>query len=70
MVGKAIINSDIGLVVNLRKESNPSSPISERVNVGTNVNVVEKGEEWSKIKNGKKVGYVMNRFLGFKECDD
>ena len=70
MIGKAIINSDIGLVVNVRSKKELTSPVSERVDIGTVVNVVEKDEEWSKIKNGRRVGYVMNRFLVFKELDD
>ena len=46
--------------VRLRKESNTDSEILTLVSSGDEVEVLEKGEEWTKVKHSEFTGYIRN----------
>ena len=52
--------------VNLRKEANWGSDKLCIIKKGTEVQLIEKGDTWSKVKYEDKVGYVNNDYLNFK----
>ena len=64
---KAIVRSDNGSPVNLRKK--PSGDLLDRVPVGSSVDVLGTNErgDWSKVQWGKRVGWMKTDFL---EADD
>lgn len=52
-----------GSYVNLRGTASMSGSVTARVPNGTQVVMVAPGPEWSKVKYGSKVGYVLNYFI-------
>ena len=52
-----------GSTVNLRKTPSLRGALIDRIKLGNVVEITEPGEEWCKIKWGKKTGYMMAKFL-------
>lgn len=60
---QAKVVAQSGGTVNLRKTPSTRGALLERIPLGTIVEIVEPGEEWCKIKVGKRTGYMMAKFL-------
>ncbi len=60
-----IVEEDSSL--NVRSEANADSEIVGRMYRGSSAEVLEKGEEWSKISSGDVEGYVKNEYCVFAE---
>ena len=58
-----IVDSENDKGANLRKKPSIASALVDRLTEGTLVNVLVAGEEWCQVKVGRKIGYVMTRFL-------
>lgn len=56
-----------GAGVNMRAKPSKSGGIITVIKQGTEVQAVEVGEEWSKIKYKDKTGYIMTEYLGEME---
>lgn len=56
-----------GGALNMRKTASSKGTIITRIANGTTVTVVEKGEDWTKIKYNGKTGYVSTQYLEFEE---
>lgn len=56
-----------GKPVNFRKKPGTSAALADRIPVGEQVEVLEKGPAWSFCKWKGRTGYVMTRFLIFGE---
>ena len=52
-----------GKTVNLRKTPSLRGALIDRIPLGTIIEVTQPGEEWCKVKWGKKTGYMMAKFL-------
>ena len=52
-----------GAGVNMRAKASKSGSIVTVIKQGTEVQVVDVGEEWSKIKYKDKTGYIMTEYL-------
>lgn len=52
-----------GLPVKLRTRPDKASVWRYRLDVGTSIEVLEKGNEWCKVKAGNKEGYMMTEFI-------
>ena len=59
---KYIVSPDGGYV-NIRSEASTKSPYIAKAEPGNKVEVLEAGDEWSKVNYAGKVGYVMSKFL-------
>ena len=62
----AIIQADNGGAVKLRQSSDPKRSgysIWEEIPSGTKAEVLQSGENWSRIRVGNRTGWMMNRFL-------
>lgn len=59
---KYIVSPDGGYV-NIRSEASTKSPYIAKAEPGNKVEVLEAGDEWSKVNYTGKVGYVMSKFL-------
>ncbi|MBQ8536919.1 MAG: hypothetical protein IJ461_05880 [Clostridia bacterium] len=64
----ATVRASSGKTVNLRK--NPGGDLLDRVPVGSCVNVLEKGDQWSQIAWEGHMGFMQTRFLDFEEAAD
>ena len=64
----AIVRASSGTSVNMRKE--PGGALVVRVPVGSVVNVLERGGEWSKVAWDGYQGHMQTLFLDFGEADD
>lgn len=54
--------------VNIRAEANEDSEIVGKLYKGAQANILEKGDEWTKISSGSvSEGYVKNNFLAFDD---
>lgn len=60
-----VVEEDSSL--NVRSEANADSEIIGRMYRGASAEVLEKGEEWSKISSGDVEGYVKNEYCVFAE---
>lgn len=61
---KAIVTAENGLPVKLREYPSTSCRTWENVKCGSEVTIVEPGEEWCKVDYGKRKGwYMMAKFL-------
>ena len=61
-----IIHADNGGPVKLRQSSDPKRSgysIWEEIPSGTEAEVLQSGEEWSRIRVGSRTGWMMSRFL-------
>ena len=62
----AVISSEDGNPVKLRQSKDQSSAaygIYDKYDVGTQVEIIQNGEKWSKVRIGKKTGWMMSKFL-------
>ena len=50
-----------GSTVNLRKKK--GGALLDRIPIGTEVEILDYGAEWCKVKAGRRVGYMMTRFI-------
>ena len=50
-----------GSTVNLRKKK--GGALLDRIPIGTEVEILAYGAEWCKVKAGRRVGYMMTRFI-------
>jgi len=64
---KAEVIADDGKTVNFRSGPDPSRSILARIPLMTEIEVIDKGEEWSMASYEGKTGYIMTKFLKFKE---
>lgn len=66
VVEKAVmltVSAPSGATVNLRKNPNKGAPLLERVPVDSEVELLENGSGWSKIRYMGKTGWMMTEFL-------
>ena len=54
-----------GSTVNLRKKK--GGALLDRIPIGTEVEILDYGAEWCKVKAGRRVGYMMTRFIDSKD---
>ena len=59
----AIVTAPTGRTVNMRKTPSLRGALIIQIKIGNTVEILEPGEEWCKIKYGKKTGYMMAKFL-------
>ena len=59
----AIVTADNGTTVKMRLKPSKSSNVYWDIPVGAEVEMLEAGEVWSKIKYNGKTGYMMSNFL-------
>lgn len=62
-VKRAIVIANQGSTVNLRAEPNKSAPILVAVKLGQEVDILEEGTTWCKVKYEELTGYMMTEFL-------
>lgn len=55
--------AESGSTVNLRRSPSFAAPLLERVPIGSRVEVLTEGAEWTKVKYKGKTGYILNAFL-------
>ena len=60
---KAIVFAENGKPVNLRTQPSMYSTVMIQVPVNTELNLLEEGAEWSKVKYSELTGYMMTEFL-------
>lgn len=63
----ATVYAPTGKTVNLRKGAGMNYKILERVPIGDTVEIMTPGLEWSYVRHGRNVGYMMTKFLGKEE---
>lgn len=51
--------------LNLRESSSLNAKVIAMLHRGTSVEVLDKGEEWSKVRVGEQVGFVATEYLNF-----
>ena len=62
MVMTGIVTAETGRTVNLRKTK--GGKLIERIPIGTEVEILDYGAEWCRIKAGRYTGWMMTKFLG------
>ena len=62
---KAVADIYSTTTLNIRKKKSLNAEIVGKLKKGNIVTVLEKGEQWSKIKSGNAIGYVYNQYLKF-----
>lgn len=60
-----VVKEDSSL--NIREEANTESEVVGKLYRGSGADVIEKGDEWSKIVSGEIEGYVKNEYCLFEE---
>ena len=60
---RAVVHSDDGNAVKLRNSPSRSEKLWWNVPDGTPVMVMERGNLWSRIQTGERVGYMLTSFL-------
>ena len=63
----AVVFAPNGTTVNMRSSPKVNAPLIERVPIGETVDVLEKGDEWSRVKWKWYKGYMKNQFLIFED---
>lgn len=63
----AVVVADNGKPVNLRKQPKKTAALVDRIPVAERVEVLEHGDEWSRIRWDGKTGWMMNDFLAFED---
>ena len=58
-----VVIAESGSTVKMRVRPSTDSSLYWDVPVGAMVNVMERGEKWSKISYGGNIGYMMTKFL-------
>lgn len=64
---KAVADINSNTTLNIRKKGSLDAKIVGKMKKGNIAVVLEKGQEWSKIKSGDVTGYVKNDYLVFGE---
>lgn len=64
---KAVADVRSNTTLNIRKKGSLNAKIIGKMKKGNMAEVLEKGQEWSKIKSGSVTGYVKNDYLVFGE---
>lgn len=64
-VTPATVYSENGKPVKIRSKPNVSSDLYWTREVGTILEVLDKGETWCKVRSRSRVGYMMTKFLRF-----
>jgi len=57
-----IVTAETGRTVNLRKTK--GGKLIERIPIGTEVEILDYGSEWCKVKAGRYKGWMMTKYLG------
>ena len=65
----AIVTAEHGSTVNLRAKPSKQANLVDRVPIGSEVTVIEHGDEWCKAKWQWKTGWMMTQFLLFEDED-
>lgn len=65
----AVVGAENGRPVNLRTQPSKSAALVDRVPCGEIVEVLERGDGWSRISWKRKTGWMMNDFLAFEGED-
>ena len=66
-VALAKVKAEAGL--SMKQSASQDSRSVEVLSTGENVFVLKKGKEWSQVRLGEDMGYVLNRFVTFFTCD-
>ena len=62
-----IVTAETGRTVNLRKKK--GGKLIERIPIGTEVEILDYGPEWCRVKAGRYTGWMMTEFIrGLSEC--
>ena len=64
----ATVTAPTGSTVNMRKSASVSAPLVERVPIGSSVEVIDKGDDWCKVRWNGRRGYMMTKFLSFDDA--
>lgn len=62
-VQKALVVADQGSTVNLRAQPSMTAAVLVQVPIGSEVDLYDEGDEWSKISYNGQNGYMMTKFL-------
>lgn len=65
--GRLLVVVEEDSSLNIRKDANTDAEVVGKLYRGSGAEVIEKGEEWSKIVSGEVEGYVKNEFCLFEE---
>lgn len=65
MQGK--VYAENGKPVNLRKSPSKSAPLVDQIPVGTELEIIEYGDEWCKVVVSGLVGWMMTEFIQVEE---
>lgn len=63
----ATVYADNGKPVKIRAKPSMSCDLYWTREVGTELEVLEKGDQWCKVRSRSRVGYMMTKFLQFSE---
>lgn len=63
----ATVYAENGKPVKMRAKPNTGCATYWEIKVGTEVDVIKAGDEWTNISNGQNTGYMMTKFLRFNE---
>jgi len=58
---------DVDEYLNVRAEANPDAEVVGKLYKGSEAEIVEAGDEWSKIRSGNVEGYVKNEYCVFDD---
>ena len=67
---KGTVTAQSGKTVKLRKEASTNCPIYWDIPVGTELEIVDQRENWSKCITGGLTGWMKNEFIQTEEDDD
>ena len=66
----AMVTSENGYGVRMREGPSKAYRVVTKYDVGTTVIVQQRGTEWSQIRVGETVGWMMNEFLIYHENNE
>jgi hypothetical protein len=61
------VMANVKKYVNIRKEASTDSDVVGKLYKGAGAEIIERGEEWTKISSGSVTGYVSNDYVAFEE---
>ena len=64
---KAIARSENGKAINLRKREDAGAALVDQVPSGSELEVLERGDEWCRVRWKGKTGYMMTTFLQIEQ---
>lgn len=56
--------------LNLRKQPNTDADIITTIGAGKRVDIISEEGKWCKVQRGKDIGYVMKKYLSYKQALD